>query len=286
MKRFRYEEGVDYYIKSIYKIPLLSPEEERQILDRIRQKDPEAISRLVQANLRFVINVAKRYAGYDISFQDLISAGNLGLIEAAKRYDTSKGVKFISYAIWWIKQSIHQLINNQSEIIRKPEKVQKIAIKKIDSVYAKIKQHNGREPDIEDIVAALKDEGIDIDIETVSFYISTKKTFTSIKEPIYNKDEELFLEDILSVSGTEELENDIIREDMERVVSELLSTLSHRERTILVHRFGLFGEEPKTLSEIGQIVGISRERVRQIESRLLKKLRKLATKKNLRDLIS
>lgn len=285
MRKFKYEEGVDYYIKSIYKIPLMSAEEEQKILDGVKQKDPAAISRLIQANLRFVINVAKRYAGYEISFQDLISAGNLGLIEAARRYDPSKGVKFISYAIWWIKQSIHQLLNNQGEIIRKPEKVQNIAIK-IETVYTKIKHNIGKEPDIEDIVSALKQEGVDIDTETVNLYLSTKKTYTSIEEPIYGKDEELFLEDLLSVSGTEEIENDIVRKDIERLVTELLETLSPREKTILIHRFGLFGEEPKTLNEVGQIVGISRERVRQIENRLLKKLRKVATKKNLRDLIS
>lgn len=285
MRRFRYEEGVDYYIKSIYRIPLLSQEEEQQILERVRQKDPAAISRLVQANLRFVINIAKRYAGYDISFQDLISAGNLGLIEAARRYDPSKGVKFISYAIWWIRQSIYQLLNNQGEIIRKPEKVHSAAIK-IETVYTRIKHTSGKEPDIEDIVSTLKQEGVEIDTETVSLYMSTRRTYTSIEEPIYGRDEELFLEDILSVSGTEDIENDIVRKDIERLVTELLDTLSPRERTIIIHRFGLFGEEPKTLNEVGQIVGISRERVRQIENRLLKRLRKVATKKNLRDLIS
>lgn len=285
MRKFRYEEGVDYYIKSIYRIPLLSAEEEQDVLEGVKKKDPAAISRLVQANLRFVINVAKRYAGYDISFQDLISAGNLGLIEAARRYDPSKGVKFISYAIWWIRQSIHQLLNNQGEIIRKPEKVHSAAIK-IETVYTRIKHSSGKEPDIEDIVSALKQEGVEIDTETVSLYLSTRKTYTSIEEPIYGRDEELFLEDILSVCGTEDIENDIVRKDIERLVTELLDTLSPRERTIIIHRFGLFGEEPKTLNEVGQIVGISRERVRQIENRLLKRLRKVATKKNLRDLIS
>lgn len=285
MKKFRYEEGVDYYIKSIYKIPLLSAEEEQNVLEGVRQKDPAAISRLVMANLRFVINVAKRYAGYDISFQDLISAGNLGLIEAARRYDPSKGVKFISYAIWWIKQSIHQLINNQGEIIRKPEKVHNVSIK-IESIYTKMKHTSGKEPDLEDIVLALKQDGVEIDTETVSLYLSTRKTYMSIEEPIYGKDEELSLEDILSISGTEDVENEVIRKDIERLVTELLDSLSPREKTIVIHRFGLFGEEPKTLSEVGQIVGISRERVRQIENRLLKRLRKIATKKNLKDLIS
>lgn len=285
MRRFKYEEGVDYYLKSIYKIPLLSEKEERELLERVKLKDKQALSRLIQANLRFVVNIAKRYAGYSISFQDLISAGNLGLIEAAKRYDPSKGVKFISYAVWWIKQSIHQLLNNQGEIIRKPEKFQNIS-SKIENVYLKLKEDLGKQPDIEQIVEGLRGEGFEIDKQTVELYISTKKSFMSIEEPIYTEDEELHLEDILSNSGTEEIEDTILKQEIESLITQLLDTLTDREKTILIHRFGLFDQEPKTLSEVGQLVGISRERVRQIENRLLKKLRKIATKKNLRDLIS
>lgn len=285
MRRFRYEEGVDYYLKSIYRIPLLSEEEERELLERVKVKDKQALSRLIQANLRFVVNIAKRYAGYGISSQDLISAGNLGLIEAAKRYDPSKGVKFISYAVWWIKQSIHQLLNNQGEIIRKPEKFQNIS-SKIENVYLKLKEDLGKQPDTEQIVEGLRREGFEIDKQTVELYISTKKSFLSIEEPIYTEDEELHFEDILSNSGTEEIEDTILKQEIESLITQLLDTLTDREKTILIHRFGLFDQEPKTLSEVGQLVGISRERVRQIENRLLKKLRKIATKKNLRDLIS
>lgn len=285
MRRFRYEEGVDYYLKSIYRIPLLSEEEERELLERVKVKDKQALSRLIQANLRFVVNIAKRYAGYGISFQDLISAGNLGLIEAAKRYDPSKGVKFISYAVWWIKQSIHQLLNNQGEIIRKPEKFQNIS-SKIENVYLKLKEDLGKQPDTEQIVEGLRREGFEIDKQTVELYISTKKSFLSIEEPIYTEDEELHFEDILSNSGTEEIEDTILKQEIESLITQLLDTLTDREKTILIHRFGLFDQEPKTLNEVGQLVGISRERVRQIENRLLKKLRKIATKKNLRDLIS
>lgn len=120
----------------------------------------------------------------------------------------------------------------------------------------------------------------------MELYISTKKSFLSIEEPIYTEDEELHFEDILSNSGTEEIEDTILKQEIESLITQLLDTLTDREKTILIHRFGLFDQEPKTLSEVGQLVGISRERVRQIENRLLKKLRKIATKKNLRDLIS
>lgn len=257
MRRFRYEEGVDYYLKSIYRIPLLSEEEERELLERVKVKDKQALSRLIQANLRFVVNIAKRYAGYGISFQDLISAGNLGLIEAAKRYDPSKGVKFISYAVWWIKQSIHQLLNNQGEIIRKPEKFQNIS-SKIENVYLKLKEDLGKQPDTEQIVEGLRREGFEIDKQTVELYISTKKSFLSIEEPIYTEDEELHFEDILSNSGTEEIEDTILKQEIESLITQLLDTLTDREKTILIHRFGLFDQEPKTLSEVGQLVGISR----------------------------
>lgn len=285
MKRFRYEEGVDYYIKSIYKIPLLTVEEEEEVLKKVKEGDRDALSKLIKSNLRFVINIAKRYAGYNIPFQDIISAGNLGLIEAAKRYDPSRGVKFISYAVWWIKQSIHQLINNQGDVIRKPDKMQSLATK-IDTIYNKFKEENYREPTVEDIFEYLKKEGFEIDFETVKNYILNKKLFVSIDEPINSNGEDLYFEDILSLRGTEDVEEDIVKEDLERLIKEMLETLSEREKKILIHRYGLFGEEPKTLSEVGQIVGISRERVRQIESRLLKKLRKLAMKRSLRDLIS
>lgn len=285
MKRFKYEEGVDYYIKSIYKIPLLSPEEEKELLERVQAKDPQALSRLIQANLRFVINIAKRYAGYDVGFQDLISAGNLGLIEAARRYDPSKGVRFISYAVWWIKQSIHHLLNTQGEMIRKPDKVQSLG-SKIDGIIAQIMNSHEKELEIEEILNLLRDKGLDVDEETVNLYLTTKKSYVSLEEHIYSKNEELSLKDILSNSGTEEIESSIVREDLEKAINQILKSLSERERKIIIHRFGLFGEEPKTLNEVGNIVGISRERVRQIEARLLKKLRKLATKRNLRDLLS
>ncbi|MEZ0324253.1 MAG: RNA polymerase sigma factor RpoD/SigA [Hydrogenothermaceae bacterium] len=285
MKKFRYEEGVDYYIKSIYKIPLLTAEEEGEILRRVKEGDKDALSKLIKSNLRFVISIAKRYAGYNIPFQDIISAGNLGLIEAANRYDPSRGVKFISYAVWWIKQSIHQLINSQREVIRKPDKVQSLA-NKIDTIYNKLKEESYKEPTVEDIFEHLKSEEVDINIETIKNYILDKKLFISIDEPINSNGEDLYFEDILSLKGTEDVEKDIFTEDLERLLKDMLENLSEREKKILIHRYGLFGEEPKTLSEVGQIVGISRERVRQIESRLLKKLRKIAVKRSLKDLIS
>ncbi|WP_297889399.1 RNA polymerase sigma factor RpoD/SigA [Sulfurihydrogenibium sp.] len=284
MRKFNYEEGVEYYIKSIYKIPLLSQEEEKEILERIKSGDKEAFKKLVISNLRFVINVAKRYAGYGIPLQDLISAGNIGLIEAAKRFDPSKGVRFISYAIWWIKQSILNAISVEGDIIKKPSKIQSIS-QKINNAYYYLKDSLNREPSVEEIQNLLKRENIEIDKEIIESNLFFKQHFVSLDTPILDSDESIFLSDIISQTGTEDIEKDLKEEDLLKSVDELLDSLSEREKQIIIHRFGLYGEEPKTLKEVGEIVGISRERVRQIEKRLIKKLRSLASKKNLQDLI-
>jgi RNA polymerase primary sigma factor len=284
MRKFNYEESVEYYIKSIYKIPLLSYQEEKELLEKIQSGDKEAFKKLVISNLRFVINVAKRYAGYGIPLQDLISAGNIGLIEAAKRFDPSKGVRFISYAIWWIKQSILNAINLEGEIIKKPSKFQNVS-QKINNAYHYLKDSLNREPTPEEIQKFLRRENIEIDKDTVENHLFFKQHFVSLDTPLSNTDEDLFLSDIISKNGTEDVEKDLANEDLLKSIDELLDTLSAREKQILIHRFGLYGEEPKTLKEVGDIVGISRERVRQIEKRLIKKLRAVAYKKNLQDLI-
>ncbi|WP_028950720.1 sigma-70 family RNA polymerase sigma factor [Sulfurihydrogenibium subterraneum] len=284
MRKFNYEEGVEYYIKSIYKIPLLTPQEEKETLEKIQLGDKEAFKKLVLSNLRFVINVAKRYAGYGIPLQDLISAGNIGLIEAAKRFDPSKGVRFISYAIWWIKQSIINTISHEGDIIKKPSKVQNL-YQKISNAYFYLKDSLNREPSVEEIHSFLLREGIEIEKDTIESYLFFNQYFVSLDEPIISSDEDIYLSDTISKSGTEEIEKKLVDEDILKSIDDLLETLSPRERQIVIHRFGLYGKEPKTLKEVGDIVGISRERVRQIEIRLLKKLRKLATKKKIEDLI-
>ncbi|MGC8869073.1 MAG: sigma-70 family RNA polymerase sigma factor, partial [Sulfurihydrogenibium sp.] len=266
------------------KIPLLSQEEEKELLEKIKAGDKEAFKKLILSNLRFVINVAKKYAGYDVPFQDLISAGNIGLIEAAKRFDSSKGVRFISYAIWWIKQSILNTINIEGEIIKKPSKVQNIS-QKINNAYYYLKDSLQREPSIEEVQNFLKREGIEVEKDIVEYHIFFKQYFLSLDTPILTNDEDIVLSDTISNAGTEDLEKELNQGDLLKCIDELLETLSPRERMIIIHRFGLYGEEPKTLKEVGDLVGISRERVRQIEKRLIKKLRNIAVKKNFYDLI-
>jgi len=284
MKKFQYEEGVSYYLKKISDIPLLSPEEEKNLAKRAKSGDKEAIEKLVNSNLRFVVNIAKNYVGYGIPFQELISAGNIGLIEAAKRFDPDRGVRFISYAVWWIKQSIFQTIQSQKDVIRIPQKTSNLSIK-IDNVYLSLKERMGKEPTYEEIQKELEKEGIEVDRETIKNFLLIKRHSVSLDLPV-DADEGTFFIDFLSKHGTKDVESNILKEEMRKEVEYLLEHLNDRERFIIEKRFGLYDDEPKTLREIGKMLGISRERVRQIEIKALKKIRALATKRHLKDLLS
>ena len=285
MKKLTYEKGITYYLKLISKIPLLSAEEEKEVALRAKQGDKEALEKLIKSNLRFVVNVAKNYTGYGIPFQELISAGNIGLIEAAKRFDPDRGVRFISYAIWWIKQSILQTIQNQKDIIKIPQKTQNLSIK-IDTAYLTLKEQLNREPKYSEIKEFLKKtENIDVDEETIESYLLIKRHSVSLDMPIDSEEGTSFI-DLVTKHSTKDIEEDVVRESIKKEIDYVLSHLNERERYIIIHRFGLEDNEPKTLREIGKDLGISRERVRQIEMRALKKIRALATKRHLKDLLS
>ncbi len=285
MKKLTYEKGITYYLKLISKIPLLSAEEEKEVALRAKQGDKEALEKLIKSNLRFVVNVAKNYTGYGIPFQELISAGNIGLIEAAKRFDPDRGVRFISYAIWWIKQSILQTIQNQKDIIKIPQKTQNLSIK-IDTAYLTLKEQLNREPKYNEIKEFLKKtEDIDVDEETIESYLLIKRHSVSLDMPIDSEEGTSFI-DLVTKHSTKDIEEDVVRESIKKEIEYVLSHLNERERYIIVHRFGLEDNEPKTLREIGKELGISRERVRQIEMRALKKIRALATKRHLKKLLN
>ncbi len=285
MKKLTYEKGITYYLKMISKIPLLSAEEEKEVAYKAKEGDKEALEKLIKSNLRFVVNVAKNYTGYGIPFQELISAGNIGLIEAAKRFDPERGVRFISYAIWWIKQSILQTIQSQKDIIKIPQKTQNLSIK-IDTAYLSLKEQLNREPKYTEIKEYLKKyENVDVDEETVESYLLIKRHSVSLDMPI-DSDEGTFFIDLVTKHSTKDIEEDIVKESIKKEIDYVLSHLNDREKYIIIHRFGLDDNEPKTLREIGKDLGISRERVRQIEMRALKKIRALATKRHLKDLLS
>lgn len=280
MKKFSHEENIDAYFKSIQNIPLLTREEEEALIQKIKDGDKDALNKIVMANLRFVINIAKKYKNYGVPFSDLISAGNVGLIEASKRFDPSKGVKFITYASWWIKQSIADTIWHESEIIRKPNRMH-INSFKINSAYSYLREALGREPSVNEITEFLKEQGVRIKRDAVEKHFLFKGVFLSLDTPINTEDDTLTLEGAISISNTEDVERDIHEEDLKRAIKLLLDVLSQREKDVIILRFGLDDEDPKTLSEVGEILGISRERVRQIEKRALRKLRSMAKNKNI-----
>ncbi len=284
MKNFTYEEGISYYLKLISKIPLLTKEEEIELAKKIQQGDKEALQKFVQSNLRFVVNVAKQYAGYEIPFQELISAGNIGLIEAAKRFDPDRGVRFISYAIWWIKQSILQTIQTQKDIIKLPQKASVLSTK-IDKAYLNLKDTLNREPNYKEIKEFLEKDGVEVEEEIIKNYLLIKRHSVSLDSPI-NVEEGLNFIDIMSKTGTKEVEEELVKEALQKELDNVLSYLSERERFIIIHRFGLQGNEPKTLKEVGCLLGISRERIRQIEIKALKKIRVIVTKRKLKDLLT
>jgi len=301
---------INQYLKKISKIPLLTPEEEKELARRAKQGDQEALKKLVESNLRFVVSVAKQYIGYGLPFSELIAAGNLGLLEAAKRFDPDRGVKFISYAVWWIRQAIMQALSQQTGAVRIPLK-QSHLINKISHVYGELAKKLEREPTPEEIAEELskqliekelekelgrpptkeevekkfKEEGYRITPEEVEKYLQVCRVPLSLDAPV-GENEDTFFIDFLSKHGTAEVEEKVIQEVIQKEIDDLLSKLTDKERKVIELRFGLKGNEPKTLREIGEILGLSRERVRQLETRALRKLRSLAMKRHLKDFLS
>jgi RNA polymerase primary sigma factor len=304
------QELINQYLKKVAKIPLLKPEEEKEVAKRAREGDQEAFKKLVESNLRFVINIAKQYLGYGLPLSELIAAGNHGLIEAAKRFDPDRGVKFISYAVWWIRQAIMQALSQQTGAVRIPLK-QAHVINRIGSIYSKLfrelereptpkevaeeysreviskemEKELGRKPTKEEIEERLKKEGLKISPEEVEKCMQVCRIPLSLDAPV-GENEDTFFVDFLSQHGTAEVEERIITEVLEKEIEDMLDRLPEKERRVIELRFGLRGEEPRTLREIGDILNISRERVRQLETRALRKLRNMAIKKHLKDFLS
>ena len=274
------KDTLNLYIQQMAEHSLLSPEEEKELAIRAKQGDKEALKKLVEGNLRFVINVAKNFTGWGVPLTDLIAAGNLGLIEAAKRFDPDKDVKFISYAVWWIRQAIMQTIFQQTGAVRIPVK-ESLFISKVKEAYEKLKEKLKREPTIEEIA-----KEVDASPRKVKTALQIVRMPLSFDQPIGDDEEDLTLLDLVSKTGTEDVEKEVVEEALHKEIERLLNVLDKRERTIIEERFGLNGKEPKTLNEVGEKLGISRERVRQLEQRALKKLRTLAMKRHLKDFLT
>ena len=270
---------LNLYIQQMAKHPLLTPEEEKELAKKAKEGDKEALKKLVEGNLRFVVNVAKNFMGWGVPLTDLIAAGNLGLIEAAKRFDPDKDVKFISYAVWWIRQAIMQTIFQQTGAVRIPVK-ESLFISKLKETYEKLKEKLGREPTVEEIA-----KEVDASPKKIKQALQIVRMPVSLDMPV-GEDEDTTLVDLMSKKGTEDVEKEVVEEELHKQLESLLNVLDEREKEIIKHRYGLEGVEPKTLNEVGEMLGISRERVRQLENRALKKLRALAMKKHLKDFLS
>lgn len=267
--------SLDKYLQDISRLPMVTVEEEIALTIRIKKGDTAALEELVSANLRFVVSVAKQYQNQGISLNDLVNEGNLGLIKAASRFDETRGFKFISYAVWWIRQSIMQAISDQSRIIRIPLNRSGL-LNKIKKVQGKLEQDLGRTPEIGEISALME-----VDEKELLITLQAGIWHVSTDQPIGNSDQ-LTLLDLLADENKTAPDKELMIESFKTEVGRSLETLTAREREIVVLSFGIGHVAPLSLSEIGEKFELTRERVRQIKEKALKKLRKNDNNRNLR----
>ncbi|MGB9731067.1 MULTISPECIES: sigma-70 family RNA polymerase sigma factor [Calditerrivibrio] len=272
------DDSIKDFINKIDKFKPLTREEEYDLGKKIQQGDQEALNKLILSNIKFVVSMANRYKNTGVSLSDLINQGNLGLVEAAKRFDPDKGVKFISYAVWWIRQAMIQLLAEQSGTVKLPIKQASLLYKINEAIETLSKQYH-REPTSEEI-----SEYLNIPKENIENILMVSKNYLSFESPIKDGEDRTFLD--LMESKTIKVEDEVINHTLKDTLQSLIQELDEREANILKMRYGLDGENPMTLEEVGNILNISRERVRQIESRALSKLRKKAVKKKLQDYLN
>ncbi len=264
----RESQSLDKYLQEIGKVPLISVDEEAELARRIRQGDEEALEKLVKANLRFVVSVAKQYQNQGLPLTDLISEGNLGLIKAARRFDETRGFKFISYAVWWIRQSILQALAEQSRIVRLP--LNRVgALNKINKVLSRLEQEYEREPSPEEIAEAM--EGTHTP-EEIAEILRQAGPHVSLDSPIAPGEETRFIE-VLEDTEMPQPDQVLMQESLKQEVAKALATLEEREAQILRMNFGIDQRHPMTLEEIAEKLGLTRERVRQIREKAIRKLR-------------
>jgi RNA polymerase primary sigma factor len=258
--------SLDKYLHEIGKVDLITAEEEVELARRIRQNDSQALDRLIKANLRFVVSVSKQYQNQGLSLPDLINEGNLGLIKAAQRFDETRGFKFISYAVWWIRQSILQALAEQARIVRLP--LNKIgSINKINKIFAELEQKFEREPSVQEIAQALEVAPNDI-----KEAIRTSGRHVSMDAPL-TPGEEGNMYDVMLSPDSPSPDKGLIHESLRKEIERALSTLTYREASIVRLYFGLNGKHPHTLEEIGEAFSLTRERVRQIKEKAIKRLK-------------
>lgn len=266
--------SLEKYLQEIGHEELLSPEEEVELAQRIHKGDRDALERLTKANLRFVVSVAKQYQNQGLSLADLINEGNVGLIKAAEKFDETRGFKFISYAVWWIRQSILQAIAEQSRLVKLPLN-QVNSVNKINKMLSKFEQENERRPSIDEIA-----ENIDLDEEKIAEAIRNASRHVSMDAPFSNGDENSLL-DVMPNADAPLADNLVEMESLRDEIAAALKTLNERERKVLESFYGI-GQPEMTLDEIGRSLGLTRERVRQIRQKAIRQLRKNTKNKALK----
>jgi RNA polymerase primary sigma factor len=268
-------DSLNVYIREISRFQPLSGDDEKELGRRIQQGDQESLQRLVEANLRFVVSYAKRYRGLGLSFLDLIHEGSLGLMEAAKRFDPERGVKFISYAVWWVRQAIFHALSEQHRVFRLPQKLSG-QISRVDHARQALARELERPPTTEELAKRTQLTEAEVD-----HLLQVGGTDLSLSSTV-GEDGTLELGDTLEQETVPSVENQLIRSSFEQQIRAMVAELEDKEREVIEMRFGLGGDEPKTLQEIGEALALSRERIRQIESKAKEKLRRSQRGRSLR----
>ena len=276
-KNYATDDSVKAYLQQIGKIPLLTAEQELEVAKKIKESnDEQAKEALVNANLRLVVSIAKKYIGRGLSFLDLIQEGNMGLMKAAEKFDYSKGYKFSTYATWWIQQSITRAIADKSRIIRLPVHMIE-TLGKIKKVTMDLTTESGKVPSKEEIAYR-----VGIPVSKLTSLIKAAQSTISIETPATTKDESSKLGDFIVDESTISPDTRVSQENLFEDIQKMLNQLSPKERDVLIMRYGLNDDgNRKTLEEIGSRYGVSRERIRQIENRAISKLKKLCKNHNL-----
>jgi len=263
----RESQSLEKYLQEIGKVDLITPEEEVKLARLIKQGDQKALDRLTKANLRFVVSVAKQYQNQGLSLPDLINEGNMGLIKAAQRFDETRGFKFISYAVWWIRQSILQALAEQSRIVRLP--LNKVGLtNRIQKAYSQLEQEFEREPSAEELATMLE-----IDIEEVSATLGISARHVSVDTPLAEGEDNTLL-DVLENPNAVKTDNELDHTESLKVeIERSLKTLTERQKEVICYFFGIGVDHPMSLEDIGEKFSLTRERVRQIKDKAITKLR-------------
>jgi RNA polymerase primary sigma factor len=271
--------SLSVYLREINKIPLLSREEEVSIARRAKEGDREAKEQLVKANLRFVVNVAKQYQNQGLSLSDLISEGNIGLLTAVEKFDVDRGYHFISYAVWWIKQSILKAICEKSRMIRLPLN-RANELLQVEKAKREIERNKEGEAELEEIAQYLN-----MDKRRINDLITAAREHVSLEAPLSQDKDANTISDLMEDSKGESPEEVTVNSTLQDAIKEVLSTLSEKEYNVIKYRFGLEGERPHSLKEIGDKYNLTKERIRQIEKKAISRLKHPSRSKKLESFI-